>query len=80
MVARRYELGGEDSAVLNSSANALAQIPGFLCAPLELVLRRDTGSWAAIYALGSGSYLMTSLLYARVLTQRSARELVGERS
>ncbi len=65
---------------MNSAANALCQIPGFLCAPLELVMRRCTGSWAAIYALGSGSYLLTSILYARSLTQRSARELVQERS
>jgi hypothetical protein len=75
----RYELGGEDSAILNSSANALCQIPGFLCAPVELLLRRYTGSWAAIYALGSGSYLLTSILYARSLTQRPARELLQSR-
>jgi hypothetical protein len=80
IVPNMYELGGEDSAMMNSSANALCQIPGFLCAPLELLLRRYTGSWATIYALGSGSYLLTSILYARLLTQKSARELLEERN
>ena len=80
IVPNMYELGGEDSAMMHSSANALCQIPGFLCAPLELLLRRYTGSWATIYALGSGSYLLTSILYARLLTQKSARELLEERN
>ena len=79
MVPNFYELGGEDTAILNSLANALAQIPGFLCAPLDLLLRRLTGSWATIYVGGSAVYLLTSLVYARSLTLRPARELLAER-
>ena len=80
IVPNFYELGGEDSAILNSTANALCQIPGFLCAPLNIFLRRLTGgSWAAIYMLGSAAYLVTSLWYARVLTLRPARAILAER-
>ena len=79
MVPNFYELGGEDTAILQSLGNALAQIPGFLCAPLDLLLRRLTGSWATIYVGGSVVYLLTSLAYARSLTLRPARELLAER-
>lgn len=42
-----YELGGKDSAVLNSVCNSLASFQGVIVAPLGVLLRRMSGgSWA----------------------------------
>jgi hypothetical protein len=70
------ELGGQDTAILNSVANSLANIPGFLVAPVGLLLRQWTGSWATQYIIAAMLHILTGFWYAGTMSLTPARNML----
>jgi sugar phosphate permease len=75
--ANFLELGGEDTALLNSVANSLANVMGILVPPLGLWVRARTGSWLPHFALAGAVQSLTALLWIRYCSVTPARQLLA---
>jgi len=74
-----WELGGKDSAVLNSVCNSLASFQGVIVAPIGVLLRRlSGGSWATQYIVSAVMLVFTGTFYTSQLTLKPARETLYE--
>jgi hypothetical protein len=74
----RMEVGGQDTAVLTSVSNSLAQIPAVVVPALGLWLRKRTGSWVPQYAWVAAFQAVTGLLWLRFCSCTPAREQLEE--
>ena len=72
------EVGGEDTAILSSVCNGIAQAPAFIVPALALWLRRRTGSWLPQYAYVAALQFCCGLLWLRNCSCTPAREQLAE--
>lgn len=70
----RFQVGGQDTAVLTSVSNSLAQIPAVVVPALGLWLRQRTGSWVPQYVWVAAFQAMTGLLWLRYCSCTPARD------
>lgn len=77
--ANYYEVGGPDTALLYAVGNALASIPGLVLPPLGLLIFTRTGSYFPLFGLCAAITVSTGLLFQRVASLSSGRELLAER-
>jgi hypothetical protein len=76
--ANFMELGGEDTALLTSVANSLANIPAIAVPPIGLALQSYfQGSWLPQFALGAALQSATALLWLRYCSVTPARKLLA---
>ena len=76
--ANYYEVGGPDTALLYAVGNALASIPGLVLPPLGLLIFTRTGSYFPLFGLCAAITMSTGLLFQRVASLSSGRELLAE--
>jgi hypothetical protein len=73
------ELGGEDTALLASVANSLANIPAITVPATGLALQTlSNGSWLPQFALGAGLQSLTAVLWLRYCSVTPAQELLAK--
>eukprot|EP01049_Picozoa_sp_SAG25_P016964 SAG25_NODE_4146_length_880_cov_0.695262_1_plen_118_part_00 len=77
--ANFLELGGEDTALLASVANSLANVPAITVPEMGLALQTLChGSWLPQFAVGAGLQVLTALLWVRYCSITPARELLAQ--